>query len=262
MTPQHAATVLVADALERGLPASDGLSALAISPRVAVAAKKGDVNATLEALNVDPVLRQVALAWPKAFAPALRRFEALPHKGVFTFHVLQTAGYVVLVAMLQFLIGAVMAVRVHPVLAQMGADFGLVSYVHVATTIATVCVLAMLPLVGWLLAGGNGWARFPGWGRELQRAKEAAIAAAVVESSPPDDVRLAFYSKLQWLGDATLDPVDLSLLAERATADADRALAKYLALTRVVALGLLTLNALGMLAGVYVSLAQLAGVGS
>lgn len=262
MTPQAAATVLVADALERGLPVNEGLSALNVSPRVVMAAKSGNVPEVLNGLSVDPVLQRVAAAWPRAFAPALRRFEALPNQATFTFHVMQTAGYVFFLALLQTLVGAMVMFKVHPLVEQMGADFGLPTMVHVATTISTLVLFAVIPFVAWLVSGATGWARLPGWGREMKRAKEAVVAAALLESHPPDDVRLAFYSKLEWLGDATLSPVDLSLLAERTTADAERALARYLAALRFVALGLLSLNAFGLLASVYVSLSRLAGVGS
>lgn len=261
MTPQSAATVLVADALERGLPIDDGLSSVRGIPRIEVAAKRGDVSEVLKRLSVDELLIQVAQLWPRAFAPALRRCEALPGSARFSVHVLQTASYVFFLALVQVAIGAVLTKKVYPVLEAMGRDYGTPSALAVSMTTAAVFALGMVPLVVWLAAGATGWERLPGWGRELRRAKEAAIAAAVLESQPPDDVRLQFYARVKWLGDATLDPVDLSLLAEQAAVDAERALARFLTAARFVSLGLLTLNAFGMLASVYVTLAHLSGVG-
>lgn len=264
MTPRAAAAVLVGDALERGLPAGTGLSALPLPASVARHAERGDLEALLRELTHDPLLGKVAVAWPKALAPALRRFEALPQRETFALHALQTAGYVFVVALIQLVMGAVLSLKVFPVLLKLHHDFDTPVALELSGVTSAVFLLGAIPVVLWLVGGASGWATLPGWGRALLRAKEAAVAAALVESQAPAEVRQAFFSKLKWVTAPALagQVVDLDVVSQRSTADATRALARFLAASRTVSYALLTLNAIGLLASVYVTAAQLWGVSS
>ncbi|MFT3711914.1 MAG: hypothetical protein QM817_30100 [Archangium sp.] len=256
MTPNDAATVLIADSLERGLPLADGLSDVKGIGFLHSAAQSGKVREVLTSLRVSNEVVDVTERWPKVLAPTLRRLEEIPGGFASGLHVAQTGAYVFFIAAVQLFVGTALRNKVLPVFFEMAKDREL-PYLGLADSLATVFLVLTIPLFAWLAAGALGWRRLPGWGRELERAKQAALGAALLESGAPDDVRLAFFSKQKWLGDGSLDAVDLDVVRARCIAAAEVKLQRFVVTARVVSLSVLTLNALGMLAAVYATLAQL-----
>lgn len=256
MTPNEAAKVLIADSLERGLPLADGLSDVKGIGFLHSAAQSGKVREVLTSLSVDAEVAAVAERWPRALAPTLRRLEEIPGGFASGLHVAQTGAYVFFIAVVQLVVGSALRAKVLPVFFGMAKDFALPS-LDVADSLATVFLVLLVPLFAWLVAGAVGWRRLPGWGRELERAKQAALGAALLESGAPDDVRLAFFSSQKWLGDGSLDAVDLDTVRARSIAAAEVKLQRFVVMARVVSLAVLTLNALSILSVIYVTIARL-----
>ncbi len=256
MRANEAAIVLVADSLESGLPLDDGLTSLHGIGRAVRPAKAGDVRATLTTLGVPRDVADVAAQWPRVLAPALRRLAELPSGAAARLHIAQTAAYVFFVALVQLAVVLVLSFKVLPSFHSMDQAAAAPSDAYSSYAMLVLAVV-LLPLMLWFALSTTGWRRLFGWGRELFRAKQAAIGAALLESNAPADVRLAFFSKQKWLGDETLDAVDLDALRLNAIENVDRKLQRFVATARVVSLGLLALSAVWTLLSVYGAIALL-----
>jgi len=258
VTPTDSALSLVADSLARNLPADAQLDQLPVHRNVLAAAKSGSMGPLLRELGVDDDVAQLATLWPRALEPALVRLERLPAPFVFRLHLAQTAAYLFLVGALELAVIGVLGTKVFPVLATISKDFGLVAMLDVQRTASVLFMLGALPLAVWVALGLRGWHRLPGWGRDYARAREAWLTTALLDASPPEDVRSAWLAKAQWVKDATLVQVDLETLARESSSAAERGMARFVALVRVLGLALLTLNAAGVLLAVYGTVARLA----
>lgn len=260
MTPVEAASWVVADALENDRNLREALEPLPVSRQIVHLASGPQLRRLVSALALGEDVAALTEKWPRVLAPALRRLEQLPQRFRFRLHLAQTLVYLTLVAILQAIVISIVTVKVFPVFERMGVDLeapvDMLDWFSL-TVGASLCLA--LPVGLWLVSGAVGWDRLPGWGRSLARAREASLAAALLESRPPDDVRLAWLGRARWVGEPSLAQVDLDALALESSAAAERAMWGFLTRVRVVGLGVLTLNALGLLASVYAFVARLPG---
>lgn len=259
MTPTRAASLLLLEAVARDATPTELRS---LHPGAARHFERGDLAASLVALGLDAELARACARWPRAGLPGLRRLEALPTGVAFVAQLTQVLAYFVLVAVLQSLVLAVLRAKVLPVLDGVAGDFrnthGLLDVLSI--TVSLLC-LAALPLGLWLLAGASGWHRLPGWGRELRRAKEAALAAALRETDAPEDARAAVHGTFRILRDPEAGTGELDELFYEAGAAAEAGLERFLAAARLVGLTLASLLALATLVAVYGTMARLPWLG-
>lgn len=258
MRAERAAVLLTASALSRDLSMSAALRALSSAPahRAAAAIDAGKLAEGLGHLRLDPGLAALAVRWPKALGPALRRFDRLPAVNHFRLHLAETLGYFFVVLMVQLAANAVLALKVLPTFSKM--DPSVVLWLDLPQLAVELVTLLLIPLGLWVTMGASGWARLPGWGRHLARAREAAQAAALVEAGAPDDVRAEVTKRFGVLRSPSASPLDLDAQFEGACVDAERALQRFLIAIRVAGFTLLTLLALAMVLSVFATLSRLA----
>lgn len=258
MTPQRAALLAVTDGLSRDLPVGPGLRALSapVATAAALASEQGALARALDLLSVDAELGAVMAAWPKAARPLLARWEQLPSRKGFALRLALTLFYLGLVLGLQLVVVAVLDAKVVPVLEALGRDFSRSPLLDLLP-LAEGLVLLLFPVGLWLALGASGWKRLPGWGRHLQLAKEAALAAALCEAGAPEDVRASVQRDFLFLKDPVHGARELDVLFVEARADAERALERSLVATRLVGMALLSLLALATLLAVLGSISRL-----
>lgn len=260
MRPADAALMLVADSLARDLPANAQLTELSLPRPMLTAASSGTLPPLLHELRVEPDVAALAKVWPRALAPALRRVERLPNTFVFQLHLAQTAAYLFFVGVLQLAVTAVLSLKVFPVFEAMGDTMGSTDLFDLMGTTSFFFALGALPVIAWVALGLPGWRRMPGWGRDYARAREATLAAALLEAGAPDDVRSAWLKQGRLVRESTQAEGDLDAVARDAAVSVEQRMARFVATVRVLGLSLLTLNAAGVLVTVYSTLTRLSAV--
>lgn len=259
MRADRAGALIVVDALARGVPAGDRLDV--VHPRAASYLREGHLENALRELQLDPALARVCAAWPKAGKPALARFDALPSRVRFTTQLSQTLAYLAVVLLVELTVTGLLRSKVFLVIETMGRDFHVSGMLDVVAVAQGLVFLLLVPFLAWVLLGAVGWDRLPGWARQLRRAKEAALGAALADSGAPEDVRAAAHRDFRTLHEPGLGALELDELYFESKAGAEAALERFLVAVRVVGFSLLTLLALGLLLGVYGSLARFAWLG-
>ncbi|MFZ5439871.1 MAG: hypothetical protein ACOZQL_07665 [Myxococcota bacterium] len=193
--------------------------------------------------------------WPKAGRAALRRLDLLPSRAHLTARVAQTLGYLALLLGVQLVVLAVLRAKVLPILSAMQTD--LHREFDPLPLVVAVCALASVPLLAWAGLGAAGWSRLPGWGRELLRAKEAALAAALAERAAPEDVRAVAHRRFRTLNQPDVGSLEFDELFHASRARGEQKLSRFLVSLRVVGITFASLIGLATLVSVYGTIARL-----
>lgn len=247
--------LLVGHALAEGTPAGEVMrrAGSRSTPPAGATVDAGWLAVGLRADGFPADLAELAGAWPEALRPALRRLGRLPSQLVLFVRMGETLAYLMLIAMLQALVLSVLGNKVVPVFYKMAEE---ADVHHAGAWLALVdgagVLLGITLLIG-PIALGLLWlpVRLPGWSRHLQRAREAALAAALEEADAPADARRAVLGRFRVLKPAHATSVELDLVFERSAAACLAAQRRLVAVIRGVGLGALCLVALLSAAGVY-----------
>lgn len=268
MNTERLLQLVARDCLAEDRPLGEALARVLPGAFVAArsAASAGRLEQALSGLGFDAALVRLGALWPRALRPAARRVDALPSPARLRVPLVQTAVALGFVAVVQSLVVAVLSSKVLPVLLKIRADHGLAVLspveetswlLQAASGLLRVAVVA-LALWGALVWSGPAW--WPGWGRHLARAREALLAAALVEAQAPGEVVRAWLAGSPSLARFDVAPVaeDLEALGASQAADAERAMQVGVARLRLVGFGALTVVALLATLAVYGSVAGLA----
>ncbi len=227
----------------------------------AALAEAGDLAGALRRIGLEAQLVRLATAWPAGLLPALRRLRTLPSPFLFYAAFAQLVGYLGLILCAQALIVALLNTKVLPPMAEMAemAEMQAPDNTAPAGTADLTWwlaggVIGVPVLSGLVLASASP--RVPGWGRQRQRAREAALAAALVEAGAPSEVFATFVRGFDVLRSPPNTLAELDL-AQRHSAGAARGNhAAFLAVARLGGLGLLAAFAAAILVDVYQRIAN------
>ncbi|MFH1463597.1 MAG: hypothetical protein ABIO70_04350 [Pseudomonadota bacterium] len=257
--------LLLGHTLAEGQPAGPLLRALPGegAARAARAAEAGDLGAALAIAGLPADLIGLAARWPAALRPAQRRLDALPQPLPFLVPLLHQLGYLAMVALVQLEILLLLQTKVLPTFEALAAEVGstaispaldLLGAVALGD-LALLAVLAVLALtaVRGAATGRGAW----GWVRHLRRAREAALLASLHDSAAPEAHRGAFAAACTALRGQGATPGELDMVIAQAEGGATLALERALTVLRVAGYGLLTVGALLMIMGVYLTLPAL-----
>lgn len=259
MTPRRVTHLLVAHALAEGEPLGPLLRSLGL---IATAAEAGRLGDSLRGLGIPADLAQLGERWPAAVRPALGRLARIPPALTLQVPLLQLVGYFVLIAVTQ--LGALWLSQLHvlPSLAAVGADPAMgdtdvVLRLYLLLDVVLLGSLALLFVGCVAVITRADSPTFPGGGRHTLHAREAALAAALLDSGAPAEVRNDIASSFQVLRGVGPTAGELDLVFDHALERAGAARQRFVSLVRVVGLGILTLTALAATASMYVLVARL-----
>lgn len=247
--------LLVGHALAEGRPLGATLRQ-AGGPRAAAAAVEADAGRLERSLllaGLAPDEARLAEAWPAALRPAQQRLARVPGRQVATVEVVETAAYLCLVCLLEGSALLLLARLAVPTLQLLGSTSatgalpvtGWFLPVGVALVVAGPLLLATAVLGMWFPA------LHPGLGRHLQRAREAALAAALRVSDAPLEARRAIQATFGVLEADHASAEELDAERDRAITRADASRRRLVALLRGVGLTLLCALAAGATAVLY-----------
>lgn len=153
----------------------------------------GLLDAGLRRAGVTGELARVAATWPAAAEPVIRRLNRLPSLLQVAFPLLEEVSYLSLVAVVQILLLVVLQARALPALAEYleycehAPTIIPLGLLMAASAVFLVFIAVLLPLgVRLALRGQFGPLS---WRRHLDRAREAALLAALLETGAPAEVR-------------------------------------------------------------------------
>lgn len=258
MRARRAAQLQAGHALADGLPLGEVLRGMspAWCQAAAVDFEAGRLRAGLGRIGLPEDLISLAERCPAALGPAQRRLGQLPTAGGFRVPMVASLGYLLVLSLFQVVVALLITHRVEPAFAEMGLDapLALAPWVWVASpgviALVVLCLLA-LSLTSVLLPG-----RLGGWGVHLQRAREACLAAAVVEAGAPVGVQRQLAAGFRAFDAAPLGLLELEATVAVAVAEAVRRHQRAVAGVRLVGTGVLALVAAVMTAAIYLSLSQ------
>lgn len=243
--------------LAEGRPLSVELKGWA--PDAAQTAGTGDLARALRQLGVDARSAALAAVCPPALQRADALISTLPAPAALRVPLVQTCLWFGFVGLIQSVVLAVLERKVLPVFHQMHRDYGTASLPWAEEAGALLgfglAVLAGVALVAYL---GPSW--LPGWGRTLAQAREAALAAALAESNPPEAVWAQWVVKaraLQRIQGAAAG-ADFRSIALEWGRQAEQQMARFVTAFRFAGFFVLTVAALAVTAGVYSASASLA----
>jgi hypothetical protein len=253
MKEPRALALLVGHALADGRPTGPLLTgASGANARAAARAlEAGALPEGLRRLGFPDDLVRLAERWPAALPAAQRRLAALPSSGYLLLRVLDILAIVAILAVFQFQVAVLLEVRVMPTL-------DLVSTTADGPGVPGVAGVAVADLIVMLLAlpvglGAWGWAQRgrSGWPRHLRRAREVALASALLETGAPAPVRTGLLGagSPEAAGAADLEEADV--LLGQALADAEVSLRRLRTTTRVLGYGLILALSLALLVRTY-----------
>lgn len=260
MTPHRLGLLIAEGAAAAGrnvavdLRAASG-AAHAVFTHAASLAESGRLSDALTALGAPGLLARAAGQWPVVLQPARLAVERLPSTRQLGFGLSVLGMFCVTLALVQLMVGALLAAKVMPALTEAGG-------VAAVDPRQALAVLIPVQVVVWCCAlMAVRWARSP-WNRDLSLATHALVGAALVESKAPSDVVTSWLASEPRLAvSAAHDALaeDLRSVAAAFAARAEASMRQFLAVFRFVAIGLLVIEAGWMLGDVLVALSRLPG---
>ena len=229
------------------------------SPRAATLAAAGNLSDALAELRFEPALARLGLVRPAAVRRASEQLAGLPSPATLRVELVQTVGWFGFVALIQVAVLEVLSLKVLPVVARMLAESGLAWPGSSGSSGALLAVGAVvLGVAAGVGAVGPPW--LPGWRRSLNQAREAALTAALVETTPPEDVLSGWLrgSALQLGGSAPV-AADLTALAQSRAQRALEQMQRFVIVYRYCGYVVLSAVAVGITLDVYLGCAALAG---
>ena len=203
------------------------------------------------------MLIELAACFPKAVAPAQRRLTQLPSPWVFRVPMLAALGYLVVLSLFGFSV-AMSLLMAAGSLAELGMSQPPLTWVWWAVP-AVTGTASLLALAG--CAYSVDWSgRIGRGGSPLQRAREACLAAAMVEAGAPHDLQRQLASSFGELAPDLFTLDELKLIIDRSLAEAMHRHQRVLLWTRVGGTGLLALAAALMVGSLYYGLTMVSVV--
>ncbi len=215
----------------------------------------GRLEPALQGLGLPAADARLASLWPAGLRPAQRRQATLPSPRGLQARLFQT-----LVATGGVLAGQLFAVAAAGRGAALMADLApspqafepVLRVLEAASLAAGLGLLATVVSAGLVLLLPR---RLPAWGRAMLRAEEAARAGALLESGAPPSVRAEVARDFRRLEQVPLTLDELTLVQERAVAEAEVAQERLVEGARAVGMGLCVLIAFVTTAALYQALA-------
>ena len=252
MDRRRLAQLLVGHALADGVPVGPVLRN-SRGPKARAAAAEveaGRLRAGLVLADLAPDLADVAEAWPAALRPAQTRLADLPSRRLLQLPLLKTLGYLLLLVTVQAVAMSMIDGKVLPTLIGLLPQnpieqLALLGVIRGALVVAVLGLPAVIALTLWAPI------RLPGVGPHLLRAREAAIAAALVDAGATADVQVRVFGTFRALspGGATAD--ELTQVVEDSVARARVAHRRIVTAVRTLGLGLLVLGAAAITITIY-----------
>lgn len=251
--------LLAGHALAEGAPLGEALR-WTRAPRAQAAAvevEAGRLGAGLRLVRVPQEQVRLAAAWPEALRPAQKWLTRVPSRLILQIPLLQTMAYLLLVLTLQAGVVWLLEFRMLP--GWMAIDrsrtfssFGWLEPVRLALTCAVPLLMASMVLVAWVPE------RLLSWGKHLRRAREAALAAGLVEAGAPPEARREVFASFGGPVPEHATLAELELVLTCAVASAEASHQRIVTTVRAIGFGLLIAVAAAMTAGVYQFVAQMA----
>lgn len=245
--------LLVARALSEDEPVGKllrGIGALSAAEQ----AESGALSDCLSRLGLPADLRALAEAHPPALQQAQHHLSRLPSMLQYRLPLYQVLVYLVLIGLIQLLSVSRLPPFFEMVASSTGGLLDATTAMLWARVLLSV-VIVVVPAVVVLADVRGRW----GWARHLQRARHAALAAALVSSGAPPAAIRSLSPHLGGLEASGASGAELELVVSRSVARADQAHAAQLSAVRVLGIGLLLLSAGLIMAAVYGNLGLLGG---
>jgi hypothetical protein len=259
MTPGRLALLLAGHTLAESAPLGPVLRALPIegADEGAAAAEAGNLGQALTRLRFPKDLVGIAELWPAALRPATERLDRLPSSFLFQVPVAQTLAWFLYLLVHQILTLLVLRTRVLGALLP-SLDGQAETLLMLILVFAVLFTLLLPPAIYLLFRSPLERMRLFSWGRCLARAREASLAAGLVESGAPAQVLTAFLLGCQELKGRPSRAGDLDAIAESAIASARSGHQRFLGLLRAVGYGVISLLAFGIVSSILLGVARLA----
>lgn len=251
MTPLRARSLLLGHALAANEPIGAELRRGGLA-NAADAAEAGDLSRALRLAGFPEDVAALAASWPASAAPAQRRLSRLPSTLVFHAPLVQTLCWFGFVAFVQLLVLLVLHIKIVAMFSDFPGPESVEQSLLAGEALFTVLIV---PFGIAVISGSVG--RFAGWQRWLDRAREASLACALLDSAAPESVRRSFAASCRALAADGGDRVELEGVVRLSLAEAAAAHQRFVSGVRFVGFGILTTLAFGALASVYLSLPRL-----
>lgn len=254
MNRRRLTVLLVGHALAEDTSAGTALRDAGISGGLAAAAEAdaGRLGSALRATHLGPQLGPLAEAWPSAVRAADRRLRRIPSSLVVQAQLLQTLVYLLAIALLQAMVLQVLSDKVRP--SFLYFDVGAADGKWFMVELVRQLVLLGLPLLfAAIVATVVLPPLVPKVAGPLRRARQAAVAAALIETGAPADVRRSFRGST--MDHATVE--DLDRVFEASLTRSERAQRRVVVFVRAAGLGSLSLTALLTTMAVYLIISQI-----
>ena len=264
MTPQRLVQLLAGCALAEGQPVGPVLrgSPGANAGHAAAAAEAGHLEEGLRLAGFPGDLARLAQEWPAALRPALRCLARIPSRFEFQLPLLQELAFFLYIALVQLAVMLLLQLKILPTLHEMErvAGTGRADFLS-ALVLGDAVFFGLAALFAvWAVSGTAGARHVSSWGRQLLRAREAGMAAALLDSAAPQEIRSRFARSCKVLQGAGATARELELIFDDALASADAAHRRLVSAVRVLGYGVLLVLAVAATVGVYLSIASF-GVG-
>lgn len=245
-------TLIAELSLAESRPLGPELSKLR-SPAAALASS-GDLHGALRKLRFSEELLHVARLWPAAVRGAQQLLGRIPSSSALSLPLYVTSGYLWIVLLVQLMVFAVLRLKVLPLV-----EFIAQTSVGSASSLVPIALLfGALPVVVLSTVMLKGWHWMPGWGRELTRAREAAITRALIDARAPTDAVSAWLRTTNTLRlvDAAALPADLDAIAHFSVASAQRSIERLSTFIRVGGILILSVSGFAIVFSVYRLMAE------
>ncbi len=264
MTPLRLVQLLAGCALAEGEPVGPVLrgAPMASASRAAAAADAGRLEAGLRLVGFPEDLARLGQEWPAALRPAQQRLARIPSRFEFQLPLLQELAFFLYIALLQLVVMLVLQQAVLPALYQMGREIGQgrIEFLSALALGDAIFFGVAAVFAIWAICGTAGQRHVTSWGRQLVLAREAGLAAALLDSAAPEEIRSRFARSCQVLQGVGVTVRELELVFEHALASAEASHRRFVSALRVLGYGVLLVLAVAATVGIYLSIASF-GVG-
>lgn len=251
-------TLLVGHALAEDTPAGAALREAGLAEDLGAAgeANAGRLGSALRGVHLGSHLQVLADAWPASVRAADRRLRRIPSSFVMQVQLVEVLLYLFLIVVLQFAATSVLTAKVGP--AFLYGQVGSADEHWFLVELAYELTRVMIPmLLAGLVAAVLLPVLIPRVASPLRRAREAAMAAALVETGAPPEVRRIVAQGFRKGPPPEATVADLDRVFEASLTRSRQAQAQVVASVRTVGLAAVVFTALLTTMGVYLVISQI-----